>query len=379
MLPIRGPFNSRRRNNVDGTGSYDIHKESYRQMRPYNLPLTYGTFRLHTVGASQFGPWNPPPNRPYIGRADASVAWTIGGLPGYFPEVYFPTHPEVAAIISVARERLRSKISSGAEALVTLAERKQAMSMMSDRLVQLYRFSRALRRGRFGEANDLLRVPKGFRAKSKSFSGAWLEYHFGWSPLAQDIFNASTLLSSPIPFDRFVGRSSHIFNRRLTSEYGHASHGRKGVVTSVKMYKVGASCFADVEVENPNLYLASSLGMTNPATVLWELVPFSFVVDWFVNVSDFLGQWSEFHGIRLKNAYYSYKVSETTNFSDNYYDIPLPGDPDETRQMEIQYYGVSHQRNLGIPSVTLGVRKPWLLSSQRGLTAASLLIQKGLK
>jgi hypothetical protein len=33
---------------------------------------------------------------------------------------------------------------------------------------------------------------------------------------------------------------------------------------------------------------ATALGLTNPLAVVWEKVPYSFVVDWFIPISDYL-------------------------------------------------------------------------------------------
>jgi hypothetical protein len=38
------------------------------------------------------------------------------------------------------------------------------------------------------------------------------------------------------------------------------------------------------------LSTASELGLTNPLAVAWELVPFSFVVDWALPIGSFLNQ-----------------------------------------------------------------------------------------
>jgi hypothetical protein len=43
----------------------------------------------------------------------------------------------------------------------------------------------------------------------------------------------------------------------------------------------------DFQIENPLTNTLSSLGLTNPLNVAWELVPFSFVVDWFIPIGDF--------------------------------------------------------------------------------------------
>jgi hypothetical protein len=38
------------------------------------------------------------------------------------------------------------------------------------------------------------------------------------------------------------------------------------------------------------LKTASELGLTNPVEVLWELVPFSFVIDWALPIGSFISQ-----------------------------------------------------------------------------------------
>jgi hypothetical protein len=41
-------------------------------------------------------------------------------------------------------------------------------------------------------------------------------------------------------------------------------------------------------LENPALAQAASLGLTNPATWVWEKIPWSFVVDWLLPIGAYL-------------------------------------------------------------------------------------------
>jgi hypothetical protein len=70
---------------------------------------------------------------------------------------------------------------------------------------------------------------------------------------------------------------------------------------------------ATVQVTNPNMFLANQLGFLNPALVAWELVPFSFVVDWFVNVGAVISSMTDFMGCTLKDPYHTdcHKVGYT--------------------------------------------------------------------
>jgi hypothetical protein len=57
-----------------------------------------------------------------------------------------------------------------------------------------------------------------------------------------------------------------------------------------------AQFVAHVKLSNPNLALASALGLANPVAIAWELIPFSFVVDRFVDVGSYLNSYSETFG-----------------------------------------------------------------------------------
>lgn len=56
---------------------------------------------------------------------------------------------------------------------------------------------------------------------------------------------------------------------------------------------------ARVRISNPNLYEANRLGLTNPAAVAWEVVPFSFLIDWFVNVGEVIGGYTSELGLEI--------------------------------------------------------------------------------
>lgn len=55
----------------------------------------------------------------------------------------------------------------------------------------------------------------------------------------------------------------------------------------------------NVDVKNADLFKANQLGLINPATVAWEVVPFSFLVDWFLPVSRFLESQTDTLGLSI--------------------------------------------------------------------------------
>jgi len=146
-------------------------------------------------------------------------------------------------------------------------------------------------------------VPKGVSA-AKSLANNWLEYSFGWKPLIQDIYQAVDLLQNPIKSIRPTGKASasHIAIVETGSKASGFYSGQN--VQGVRYAKQGCV----VTIDNPNLYLANNLGLVNPLTVAWELVPFSFVVDWFVNVGEFLNSGTDLLGLTVTQPYAVYGI-----------------------------------------------------------------------
>lgn len=186
---------------------------------------------------------------------------------------------------------------------VAAAEARQSFGMIADRSLGLYHAYKDLRKGKFRQALKRLSVePKRkhrnkIRSAAHEASGLWLEYWFGWSASVNDIFTACSQLSDPLPSNRFSGSSRlTIGGKKYTSVY------RNEVEKGLYRCKTGGT----VVLVNPNLFLASQLGLVNPLAIAWELVPFSFVVDWFVDVGSYIEGYSDFVGTDILDSYRSF-------------------------------------------------------------------------
>lgn len=120
-------------------------------------------------------------------------------------------------------------------------------------------------------------------------TGKWLEYSYGWMPLVNSVYDAFETLSREQTSEvrRIVARSGR---RRETSRirmtWGNAYGeypAQEEMINSDRL----VLCY-DFDLRDTNkLWDWTSL---NPATIAWELLPFSFVADWFVSVGDSLRQ-----------------------------------------------------------------------------------------
>lgn len=185
----------------------------------------------------------------------------------------------------------------------TFAEGREAIKMIWQRARVLAKAYGHLKKGRFRRFLQVLSIRANRRHRSKVWnrprdaSSLWLEYWLGWAPLIGDIHSAMETLVNPFPWGRITGRGSAL-------EVWRYSRSTKDfdVVQNCDL-KFRARMATDVLVTNPNLFLADNVGLLNPAAVAWALVPLSFIVDWFIDVGQFLNSLTDFAGTSFRRSW----------------------------------------------------------------------------
>lgn len=265
-------------------------------------------------------------------------------------------------------ERFVSKIHETAELGLLTAERVEAADLIYQRVTQLRKGWLALRLGRFKEFLHQIRVQtplkkhRGMvRNRSKQASALWLEYWFGWSPLVSDVYTAIRLIDSPYP-------SLKVFASARAKDPGEPERVNPwgGTYNELREHEFSFRMQAEVAVSNPMLYRASQFGIVNPATIAWELVPFSFLVDWFIPVGNYLRSYSDFAGLTLTNAFTTERVTSKN------YSSALVGSNNRTTRFTGESFTLT--RTIGIPRPVVVPSEFKGLSVTRGATAVSLLI-----
>lgn len=126
-----------------------------------------------------------------------------------------------------------------------------------------------------------------------------------------------------------------------------------------------------MRVTNPNFALANQLGLINPGTVAWEIVPFSFLVDWFIPVGAWLNSFTDILGYDVLYPFTT-TTREVTAITSS-----IPDPPYLTWSRETSS-GFWFARTLGLPAYKL-VRPPFKgFSVARAATAIALLVQQFL-
>lgn len=236
------------------------------------------------------------------------------GMSGYFIQMVTPpVGLSSAGSLSDADARAKGKLFARALRMsVNLAqayaERKQAANMLNKRVHQVLMLARAVKRGHFGEAvRDIKAItgfspPKGARVgkRSKSFADNWLEFQYGWRPLLSDIYGACELIADTYYKKRptvFASKGQHDFPVKGTNNVSVYELTQpvnwQGTASDTVRYVV--ECVEDDQLAQ----LLASTGITNPALLAWEVIPYSFVVDWFVPVGNYLQQLEATRGLRF--------------------------------------------------------------------------------
>lgn len=298
----------------------------------------------------------------YNGGSSGKVKGALSSGAAYEAEGYNGD----AETLNKCYSRFVDKVSTASQWAVNMAEREDAVKMIASRCGQIAKSFNALRKGRVIDAANALGISRkilkrdvtGKRwSKPKDASKLWLEFHFGWEPLVQDIHQAATLCASGLPTKKVSASASRTesFRGSAPAYEWAVSGGRKHVCRMQ----------AEVSVSNPNLYYANQLGFLNPAAIAWELIPFSFVVDWFTSVGQCLGSLTDFVGLDVKNAFTTimYTGSQTALMHQ------YSGDTTVTSR------GVRCRRSLGIRKPIPVVNRAKGLSLTRGVTAISLVVQ----
>jgi len=341
----------------DGGTAYRFQRYWEVQPPPYKKPLGYQYSTCNSYGGTSYhdGSFSYV-NADSIGLGNAS-------------------RDKTEDAINLCYAKLVNQIGDSSQWANNLLEAGGAISGASARILQLARFASHLRKGNIVKAAKVLGTPvpkslKGAKAKFKSFGDQFLEFHFGWVPLAQDIHSAMQTLSKPDFGLREIQARSYVFDQYFEryDEWAWPWHyiGQNNLQVTYRC-KMGAS----IRISNPNVYLANQLGLINPASVAWEAVPYSFVVDWFSNVGQVIASMSDFAGLDLVSSYTT--VSLDLQLSGSAVTLHGP-DPWDSASGGGRLFKVGRSAGIARPTLRLKPFKGFSLT--RGTTAISLLLQK---
>lgn len=292
--------------------------KDYRNTRSsLTMPLGTYTQQAYIYGAWR-DTWHYRCNVYQLGLGKGNVRW---------PE--WPSH-DIDSIVGACMQRAYSKIDAAEIAnLVMLAELDKTVDMFRDLAAGVMKHARGTLRKKLSiEMRFRLlikkakRDPKAVRKllvqQAAELSQLWLGARFGLRPFYYDMMSVVETLTR-------MGK------RRIRIKYGAAQLPELGVSTQPR-HTIVTPAEGYFQVESQRILLtevhggvyvepqydpetiARLQGITNIPEVLWELVPYSFFIDWFINVGEVIASLTPELDIILLSSYATVTQTKTEAF-----------------------------------------------------------------
>lgn len=360
--------------NYEVTGTGETWNNVTNNTKSYSMSIYAGSRRVSTDYGKRRKPqgWVPPTNysaeftrwRGPTGTIDTTsgsqmIRWDRGAMSNWAHssiqtaielEGSFPSDLADRALTK-ARLKLKGTDVNLAQAY---AERRMTARLVGDNLSRIGKGLNVLKEGakRISAsghnpektARDLSRYLKRFVPARilktgyliRDIPNIWLELQYGWKPLLSDIHGAVDALDKRDRDDWMVtvkGRATSRKDVNYETPPGQEYLDRFSLKGSVLH---GVYVRIDARPSIDSLRTAASLGLTNPLNLAWELLPFSFVVDWAYPLGSYFDQLDAIAGWEVRG--YSSSCLTKTRIEAKGVSGPVSGQPWYDRADWYGYY-----------------------------------------
>lgn len=293
--------------------------------------VTYNTFRASSEGnrpsrnRRQLIPgtttmWIPPSGyvRAWMTTNRVSGTWqfiypgymhqTVTGIPNE-DDIYWSQRPLMWSVsapgviwsadlrdqaVAQATLKIKERKASLGE---SLAEAAKTYNMIVETSTTLLQALLAVKRGKIGTAWNLL---KDGRSVVRRGADLYLQYQYGWRPIMSDIKGSWDLFKEQLQAALIITGSSKSEKENLsmgsTSDFERSAKGWRQ-----------AHCKLYGQLDDKYRRIADRVGLSNPLSLAWELVPFSFVLDWFIPVGNVLEAFQDPVGVKFLGGFTTIK------------------------------------------------------------------------
>jgi hypothetical protein len=164
---------------------------------------------------------------------------------------------------------------------VNIAQGKMTLDLAVSNVRKIGRALIFLKHGRFAQAAEELgatRPPKS-RKKQWDIGGKWLELQYGWLPLLSDTAAAAEAYAS-----------TQVSRQSIIKVSGKHQYPEEDFSNSPFLYDYPGTLVAHKRYVcelREQISTSRSLGLFDPLSVAWEIIPYSFVVDWFLPIGTY--------------------------------------------------------------------------------------------
>lgn len=300
-------------------------------------------------------------------------------------KLYRPLFPDLQAL--AVQQALAALGSATAELGVELKEARKTAGFIQGTLEDLVEVARAVKSGRVPRhIKKVWRKWKGPKAPT-FLANKWLEYRYAWTPMVLGVYDAMELLDRQ-KAERilFTVRKRQVEDLTVVGAEVPTMHGgyyplpvwSKTISGQIKSVYVVLT----FEARSDLCATLNDAGVINPASVLWETIPFSFVVDWFADVGGYFNAQAALRLFRLKGGtathaqtWQSGKSLRSRDMSTGKHCLPFDGvtamaggtsfnrvlvDPDDLSATIVAGSGLDFKRSADTVSLLYGLLKGML-------------------
>lgn len=260
-----------------------------------------------------------------------------------------------------------------------LAERKQLSDMFLQLVKKLFKVWIKVKAGRLVAAAGEL-----FPDSAKDLANIHLMYRYGVKPLINDLQGIVQALATNQDVYYEIVATRKLKSPRIQTYNVYKNTGGTTNRTTVTTFgEVQVKYHARVSIDSGYDSLVTSmarLGFDNPNSLAYEVIPFSFVVDWFIPIGNYLNNLDAFEGLTVRSITKTVVSKQYHEFERKFYDEPLdasfrcilPGTGGfVAERVEVQRTILSSLPSLPYPDFTdinKNIKRNWF-------TALALLVQ----
>lgn len=278
----------------------------------HSHPDNSGTFQEPSMANQHFDSGGSPWNNTMVYAFKFSIRQGVAAFANGIPRSVFDTFVsqfshELLDIEVPVNKAFQKCYDAEADVALALAEANKTISHLALTASRIAKLAKAIKSGQFVNL-----APKAFAkwkkdgpiaTSSSIFMDAWLEARYAWRPLIMDIQAINKYLNKPsatTPRRTFRAFENVDDDQEIDQTISSDGYSCRFVGTLSSSRSVRAGCLTEIDL---GLAAYRDLGFLNPAGLVWELIPYSFVVDWFVNVKGILSHLNPDSGIKILSSW----------------------------------------------------------------------------
>jgi hypothetical protein len=280
-----------------------------------------------------------PPDDPYFHKQTEVFPFTVQGwaieplgaatLPVEGEDIFNRYSDEFDSLILEAHANVQENV---AELLATLGEMPETLHWLASVLRRANALLRAARKRDYETMKQIMLLSgRRYRHRNArpldSFTDWWLGFRYAFRPLFFEMDAILKALQKRTIEKRGTGRaydSSVVVNEKVVDD-SRVTNGYGYVVTTsdtrVCTFRTGVLYSIDGNIP----LLTTAFGLDRPLQALYELVPFSFILDWFYSVGDWIGWLSRPGYLKQLGSWGTLSYVENRRLDSTHIDGGYPG------------------------------------------------------